>query len=104
MSFDKMLISFFTIIHKELTRIFRIWGQTLLPSVVTTTLYFLIFGKLIGPRIGQMDGHGYMDFIVPGLVMMSVINNSYANVVSSFYSSKFLRYVEELLVSPTRNW
>lgn len=78
--------------------------QTLLPSVITTALYFVIFGRLIGDRIGPMEGFDYLDFIVPGLVLMSVITNAYANVVSSFYSSKFSRYVEELLVAPVPNW
>ena len=85
-------------------RFSRIWVQTILPSAITTTLYFLIFGRLIGDRIGSMDGLAYIDFIVPGLVLMAVITNSYSNVVSSFYSSKFSRYVEELLVSPAPSW
>lgn len=95
--------AFQTIIIKEVNRILRIWGQTLVPPAITMTLYFLIFGQLVGSRIGEMGGHRYMDFIVPGLVMMSVIQNAYANVVSSFFGSKFGRYVEELLVSPTPN-
>ena len=78
--------------------------QTILPSVITTTLYFVIFGRLIGDRIGTMGGFDYLDFIVPGLVLMGVITNSYSNVVSSFYSSKFSRYIEELLISPAPNW
>ena len=97
-------VSFETILTKEILRFTRIWVQTVLPSVITTTLYFVIFGQLIGARIGTMDGLAYLDFIVPGLVLMAVITNSYANVVSSFYSSKFSRYVEELLVSPVPNW
>ena len=97
-------VSFETILGKEILRFTRIWVQTVLPSVITTTLYFVIFGQLIGARIGPMDGLAYLDFIVPGLVLMAVITNSYANVVSSFYSSKFSRYVEELLVSPVPNW
>ncbi len=97
-------VSFETILTKEILRFTRIWVQTVLPSVITTTLYFVIFGRLIGGRIGPMDGLAYLDFIVPGLVLMAVITNSYANVVSSFYSSKFSRYVEELLVSPVPNW
>ncbi len=97
-------IAFRTILVKEVLRFTRIWVQTVLPPVVTTSLYFVIFGKLIGQRIGPMEGHAYIDFIVPGLVLMAVITNSYANVVSSFYSSKFQRHVEELLVSPTPNW
>lgn len=97
-------IAFYTIFHKEVLRFARIWVQTILPSVITMTLYFLIFGRLIGERIGSMGGYDYLDFIVPGLVLMSVITNAYSNVVSSFYSSKFSRYIEELLVAPVPNW
>ncbi|EXJ15109.1 ABC transporter permease [Imhoffiella purpurea] len=97
-------VTFQTILTKEILRFSRIWVQTVLPSVITTTLYFVIFGRLIGDRIGTMDGFAYLDFIVPGLVLMGVITNSYANVVSSFYSSKFSRYIEELLVSPAPDW
>lgn len=96
--------TFFALLYKEVLRFLRIWVQTLLPAVITTTLYFLIFGQLIGARIGHMEGLDYIDFIVPGLVLMAVITNSYSNVVSSFYSSKFSRYVEELLVSPAPDW
>ncbi len=103
MSSNVAWVAFKTIVVKEVKRILRIWGQTLVPPAITMTLYFLIFGKLIGSRIGEMGGHDYMDFIVPGLVMMSVIQNAYANVVSSFFGSKFGRYVEELLVSPAPN-
>ena len=94
----------FTIVRREVARILRIWGQTLVPPAITMTLYFLIFGGLIGARIGDMGGYTYMEFIVPGLVMMSVIQNSYANISSSFYGAKFGRHVEELLVSPMPNW
>ncbi len=97
-------ITFQTIFTKEILRFTRIWVQTILPSVITTTLYFVIFGRLIGDRIGPMEGFDYLDFIVPGLVLMGVITNSYSNVVSSFYSSKFSRYIEELLISPAPNW
>jgi len=93
-------IGFQTIFRKEFNRITRIWGQTLVPPAITMALYFLIFGNLIGSRIGEMQGMPYIDFIMPGLVMMSVITNAYGNVVSSFFGSKFGRYVEELLVSP----
>jgi len=93
-----------TIARRETMRILRIWGQTLVPPAITMTLYFLIFGKLIGSRIGQMGGFSYMDFIVPGLVMMSVIQNAYGNISSSFFGAKFGRHVEELLVSPMPNW
>ena len=97
-------VTFGTILLKETLRFLRIWVQTLLPSVITTALYFLIFGRLIGERIGPMAGVEYLDFIVPGLVLMAVIFNSYANVVASFYSSKFSRYIEELLVAPVPHW
>lgn len=97
-------VAFSTILVKEILRFSRIWVQTVLPSAITTALYFVIFGRLIGERIGTMDGFDYLDFIVPGLVLMAVITNAYANVVSSFYSSKFSRYVEEFLVAPVPNW
>ena len=93
-----------TIVRREVNRILRIWGQTLVPPAITMTLYFLIFGGLIGSRVGSMDGIKYMDFIVPGLVMMSIIQNSYGNISSSFFGAKFGRHVEELLVSPMPNW
>jgi ABC-2 type transport system permease protein len=96
-------IAYRTIVVKEVLRFMRIWIQTVLPPAVTTALYFVIFGKLIGEQIGEMDGYRYIDFIVPGLILMSVISNSYANVVSSFYSSKFQRHIEELLISPVPN-
>ena len=89
-----------TILRKEVNRFMRIWVQTLVPPVITMTLYFVIFGSLIGSRIGDMAGFSYIQFIAPGLIMMSVITNSYANVCSSFFSAKFQRNVEELLVSP----
>lgn len=94
------LIAFRTILIKEIRRILRIWPQTLLPPVITMSLYFVIFGKMIGSRVGEMGGVPYMQFIVPGLIMMSVITNSYSNVVSSFFSAKFHGSIEELLVSP----
>ena len=93
-----------TIARREVSRILRIWSQTLVPPAITMTLYFLIFGGLIGSRIGDMGGYSYMQFIVPGLVMMSVIQNSYGNISSSFFGAKFGRHVEELLVSPMPNW
>ena len=98
------VIAFVTIARREIQRIVRIWGQTLVPPAITMTLYFLIFGRLIGSRVGTMENIDYMQFIVPGLVMMSVIQNSYGNVSSSFFGAKFGRYVEELLVSPMSNW
>lgn len=103
MSNHPNFIALTSIIRKEINRYTRIWVQTLLPPSITMTLYFVIFGNLIGSRIGQMGGYSYMEFIVPGLIMMSVITNSYSNVVSSFFSAKFQRSIEEMLVSPTPN-
>lgn len=97
-------VAFQTILIKEILRFMRIWIQTVLPPAVTTALYFVIFGKLIGEQIGDMGGFRYIDYIVPGLILMSVMTNSYSNVVSSFYSTKFQRHIEELLVSPVPNW
>ncbi|MFO1466534.1 MAG: ABC transporter permease [Steroidobacteraceae bacterium] len=97
-------VGFRTIIIREFGRIARIWGQTLVPPVVTATLYFIIFGSLIGRRVGEVGGYGYMQYIAPGLIMMTVITNSYANVVSSFFGAKFGKHIEELLVSPLPNW
>ncbi len=99
----RQYIAYTTIVRKEVTRVLRIWPQTLFPPVITQTLYFLIFGKFIGSQIRDIHGISYMAFIVPGLVMMTVINNSFMNVVSSFFSSKFQRSIEELLVSSTSN-
>jgi ABC-2 type transport system permease protein len=96
-------IGFQTIVIKEIWRFLRIWVQTLLPPVITMTLYFIIFGNLIGQRIGEMGGLDYMQFIAPGLIMMSIINNSFGNVVSSFYSARFQNCIEEILVSPLHN-
>ncbi len=103
MNYKGIRTAYFTILRKEITRFMRIWQQTLLPPVMTTSLYFVIFGNLIGPRIGTMDGYRYIDFIVPGLILMSVITNAYANVSSSFFSAKFQRSIEEIQVSPTPN-
>lgn len=97
-------IALWTLVHKEIKRFTRIWPQTLLPPSITMTMYFIIFGNLIGSRIGEMDGYSYMDFIVPGLIMMAVITNSYSNVASSFFSNKFQRSIEEMMVSPMPNW
>lgn len=97
------LIAFKTIVIKEIRRYLRIWLQTVLPPMVTTALYFIIFGRLIGRQIGAIEGHSYMDYIVPGLILMAVITNSYANVVSSFYGAKFSHYVEEMLIAPLPN-
>ena len=92
-----------TIVRKEMVRVLRIWIQTVVPPAITMTLYFIIFGNLIGRRIGTMDGFDYMQYIAPGLIMMSVITNSYGNVVSSFFGAKFGRHLEEMLVSPMSN-
>lgn len=94
------LIALNSIIGKEVSRYFRIWIQTLLPPAITMSLYFVIFGQLIGERVGKMDGVSYMEYITPGIIMMSVITNSYSNVVSSFFSAKFQKSIEEMLVSP----
>lgn len=104
MEFKEQWIAFSTILRKEIKRFTRIWVQTLLPPVVTMALYFVIFGKLIGSRIGDMGGFSYIQFVAPGLIMMAVLTNAYSNVVSSFFSAKFQRSVEEVLVSPTPNY
>jgi ABC-2 type transport system permease protein len=97
--------SFYTIVRKDVIRIFRIWPQTLLPSVVTSVLYFLVFGTVLGSRIGEMQGVDYMTFVVPGLVMLGVVTTSYANTSFTFFSSKFFaRSIDEILVSPTPPW
>ena len=93
-------VAFMTIMRKEIRRYLRIWSQTLLPSAITMSLYYVIFGNLIGSRIGEMGGFSYMEFVVPGLIMMAIVTNSYANVVASFFGAKFNNSVEELLVSP----
>jgi ABC-2 type transport system permease protein len=98
------LICFYTIARRETTRIFRIWVQTLVPPVITMTLYFIIFGSFIGSQLADIKGYSYMAFIAPGLIMMSIITNSYTNTVSSFFSTKFQRNIEELLVSPAPDW
>lgn len=100
MNFNQLCVALYTILYKEIRRFLRIWPQTLLPPAITMSLYFVIFGNLVGSRIGQMGGFSYMQFIVPGLIMMAVITNSYANVSSSFFSSKFQKSIEELIMSP----
>ncbi|MDH3688970.1 MAG: ABC transporter permease [Gammaproteobacteria bacterium] len=100
MKLKEKCVAFSTIVIREITRFTRIWTQTILPPMITTSLYFIIFGNLIGSQIGDMKGYKYMDYIVPGLIIMSVITNSYANVVSSFFGSKFQRNIEEMMVSP----
>jgi ABC-2 type transport system permease protein len=104
MTLSEQWIALLTIIRREIVRFMRIWVQTLIPPVITITLYFVIFGKLIGSRIGEMGGFSYVEFVVPGLIMMSIITNSYGNVVSSFFSVKFQKSIEEVLVSPTPNY
>lgn len=100
MSFTEQWVAFLTLVTKEIRRFVRIWPQTLLPPAITMSLYFVIFGNLVGSRIGDMGGFDYMQYIVPGLIMMSVIQNSYGNVVSSFFSTKFQHSIEEMMVSP----
>jgi ABC-2 type transport system permease protein len=97
-------IAFYTLLRREVRRFLRIWPQTLLPPAITMTLYFIIFGNLIGSRIGEMGGFSYIQYIAPGIIMMSVINNAYANVASSFYSAKFQSHIEEMLVAPIPNY
>ncbi|MCP1373095.1 ABC transporter permease [Dyella lutea] len=105
MSHSLNMVALYTIVRREIARIMRIWTQTLIPPAITMTLYFVIFGKLIGSRIGTIEGgFTYMQYIVPGLVMMSIITNSYGNISSSFFGAKFSRAVEEMLVSPMPNW
>lgn len=104
MSKANYLVALNSILTKETNRFLRIWVQTLVPPAITMSLYFVIFGNLIGSRVGNMGGFSYMEFIVPGLIMMSVITNSYANVASSFFSAKFQRNIEELLVAPVPNY
>lgn len=102
---DKLWISFYTMIRKDVVRMFRIWIQTFLPSVITSTLYFLVFGTVLGSQIGEMQGVDYMTFVVPGLVMLAIVTTSYANTSFTFFSSKFFaRNIEEILVSPTPPW
>lgn len=97
-------IALYTILYREVVRFLRIWSQTLLPAIISMTLYFIIFGNLMGVRIGKMGGFQYIEYIVPGLIMMSIITNSYANVVASFFGNKFQRNIEEMLVSPIPNF
>ena len=100
MNLQTYRIAFTTIVIKEIRRFARIWIQTILPPMITTALYFVLFGVMIGSQLAPVDGFSYMDYIVPGLIMMTIISNSYANVVSSFYGAKFSNYIEELLISP----
>lgn len=104
MPFTEQLIALRTIVVKEIRRFLRIWVQTIFPSAITMTLYFIIMGKFIGSQINDISGYSYIEFIAPGLIMMSIITNSYANSVSSFYSAKFQRHIEEMLISPMPNY
>ncbi len=97
-------VALYTLTRKEIVRFFRIWTQTLLPSPIAIVLYFVIFGNLIGPRIGEIAGHHYIQYIAPGLIMMAVINNSFSNVVASFFGAKFQRNIDEMYVSPMASW
>lgn len=99
----KYLIGLYTIVRREFIRIIRIWPQTILPAAILTTLYFIIFGSLIGRQLENINQYSYIQYITPGLIMLSVINNSYANVVTSFFGAKFQRHIEELLISPMPN-
>lgn len=101
MSYRALFIAYITIVNREINRFIRIWPQTFIPNIITTTLYYIIFGKVIGSKLGNIEGVRYIDFMIPGLVMMTIISNSYSNTVSSFFSSKFQRSIEELVVSPT---
>jgi ABC-2 type transport system permease protein len=104
MKAEKIFVAYKTIVQKEINRFLRIWMQTILPPAISMTLYFIIFGNLIGARIGKMQDFNYMEFIAPGIVMMAIINNSYGNVVSSFFGAKLQRHIEEMLVAPVPNW
>ena len=104
MELRRQLVALYTIVRKETVRILRIWVQTIVPPVITMTLYFIIFGNLIGRRIGEMGGFDYMQYMAPGLIMMSVITNSYGNVVSSFFAAKFQGHLQEMLVAPMQSW
>ncbi|MDO8523646.1 MAG: ABC transporter permease [bacterium] len=105
MSPEKLWISFYTILRKDIVRVFRIWPQTFLPSVITGVLYFLVFGTVIGSRIGEFDGFKYIQFIVPGFIMLSVVTNAFTNTATTFFQAKFFsRNIDEILVSPTPPW
>ena len=104
MTLSEQYIAFSTIVVKEFMRFIRIWVQTVLPAMITMGLYFVIFGNLIGSQLAPIQGFNYVDYIVPGIILMAMINNSYANVVSSFFSAKFQRHIEEMLVSPMPNY
>jgi ABC-2 type transport system permease protein len=101
---NKIAIAYFTMLRNDFLRIIRIWSQTLLPPVVTSSLYFIVFGGFIGSQISSINGFSYMQFIVPGLIMMSVITSSYMNTVSTFYFAKWTKTLDEILVSPMPDW
>jgi ABC-2 type transport system permease protein len=105
MSSYQQWISFYTIVRKDAARMFRIWPQTFLPSIITSVLYFLIFGSFLGSSIGEVQGVPYILFVVPGLVMLAVVTQSYANTSFVMFTSKFFgRNIDEILVSPTPPW
>jgi ABC-2 type transport system permease protein len=104
MNLNQQIVAFKTIVTKEILRFSRIWLQTIVPPVITTGLYFVIFGQLIGSQLSDIEGYSYIDYIIPGIILMSIINNAYANVVSSFYMSKFSHFIEEMIVSPMPNY
>ncbi len=105
MNYFQMWTSFYTILRKDVVRMMRIWSQTFLPSVVTSVLYFLVFGKVLGDKIGDINGYSYIQFVVPGLVMLAVVTNSFTNVAMTFFQAKFFsRNIDEILVSPTPPW
>ncbi len=104
MGFKRQCIALYTLLHKECVRIIRIWSQSIIPPAITMALYFIVFGKLIGDKISMAEGFSYMQFITPGLIMMSIISNSYINVCSSFFSLKFQKSIEELMVAPINNF
>jgi ABC-2 type transport system permease protein len=104
MDINESIIAFYTLLRKEMIRIMRIWTQTLIPPVITTTLYFIIFGQLLGSQLRHVWGFSYIQFIVPGLVISNMLANAYSNAVSSFYGARFQRSIEEILVTPMPNW
>ena len=104
MNISQQFTAFKTIVTKEVLRFMRIWLQTIVPPVITTGLYFVIFGQLIGSQLNAISGFAYIDYIIPGIILMTIINNAYANVVASFYMSKFSHFIEEMLVSPMPNY
>jgi len=104
MTASQILIALATMTRKEVSRIFRIWSQTLLPPIITTALYFMVFGTFLASRIGEIQGVSYAVFIIPGLIMLGVITNAFSNVASVTYMSKFQRNIEEVLVAPVPAW